>query len=200
MSCVSREQRENCLLAVCLSGRSRRALSHRLLASDSVTWYIMPTADRRFRYMRALAAQKRRASMAGVPPSSIPPVLRRPILTGHSLLPKLWQCITAHAFASAHRHCSVYGCSSSGFSVGVASGMLDWFCSSEDINCACILAMQNACTPLPFKAVQGRCTMPGSARGSLGSRPTHRQITVEHSTPDIQTKQVHAFVLYCTGA
>ena len=35
----------------------------------------------------------------------IPPVLRRPILTERSLLPELWLCITAHAFASVCCHC-----------------------------------------------------------------------------------------------
>ena len=52
----------------------------------------------------------------------IPPVLRRPILTERSLLPKLWLCITAHAFASVCCHCSVHGCSSYGCSVGVCIG------------------------------------------------------------------------------
>ena len=120
MACVSREQREICLLAVCLSGRSVVAQAAGIRQCDMVCDANCGSQI----FVSASVGCLKENGQHGRPATQlhIPPVLRRPILTERSLLPKLWLCITAHAFASVCCHCSVHGCSSYGCSVGVCIG------------------------------------------------------------------------------
>lgn len=52
---------------------------------------------------------------------------------------------------------------------------------------------------MPFQSNSGALHN-ACARGSLGSRPTHRQAAVKPLTPDSRTEQVHGQASYCTAA